>query len=320
MPESEVQESEVQEAEVQEAEVQEDKVYDFSNHGDLISAFRDELSEDKMNSLISEHLEKLIKDSGVTGYEVVFLYDDDNSINTFHSNRIYHAVKDLNKKKNILMIIHSGGGQIEPAYLISKTCKRLSKTKFNVSIPRRAKSAATLISLGASEIHMGLLSELGPIDPQFGGFPALGLSNAMEKIAAMSERYPDASDMFAKYLTDNVNIRHLGLFERVNESAVQYAERLISGKDLPDGKTPKILADHFTNHYKDHGFVIDADEASTLLGRNVIKENTKEYELGNTIYDFLGFTSFLFGIFKKKDMRYVGSVSSGLDLNDKKEE
>jgi|TARA_B100000795_G_scaffold190061_1_gene144746 ClpP class serine protease len=124
---------------------------------------------------------------------VIFLYDDDNSINSYHSNGIYHAVKDLNKKKNILMIVHFGGGQIEPAYLISKTCKRLSKTKFNAAIPRRAKSAATLISLGAAEIHMGLLSELGPIDPQFGGFPALGLSNAMEKIAEMSEQYPNAS-------------------------------------------------------------------------------------------------------------------------------
>jgi hypothetical protein len=307
------------ESEVQETEVQEEKVYDFSDRGDLISAFRDELSEDKIKSLISAHLYKLIKDSGVTGYEVIFLYDDENSISPFHSNRIYHAIKDLNKKKDILMIINSGGGQIEPAYLISKTCKRLSKTKFNVSIPRRAKSAATLVSLGASEIHMGLLSELGPIDPQFGGFPALGLSNAMEKIAEMSERYPNASDMFAKYLTDNVNIRHLGLFERVNESAVQYAERLLSGKELPDGKTPEILADHFTNHYKDHGFVVDADEASTLLGKKVVKEGTKEYELGNVIYDFFGFTTFLFSIFKKKDMRYVGDVLSGLDLNDKKE-
>ena len=108
------------EPEVQETEVQEEKVYDFSDRGDLISAFRDELSEDKIKSLISSHLDKLIKDSGVTGYEVIFLYDDENSISPFHSNRIYHAVKDLNKKKNILMIINSGGGQIEPAYLISK--------------------------------------------------------------------------------------------------------------------------------------------------------------------------------------------------------
>ena len=189
-----------------------------------------------------------------------------------------------------------------------------------MSIPRRAKSAATLISLGANELHMGLLSELGPIDPQFGGFPALGLSNAMEKIAEMSEKYPNASDMFAKYLTENVNIRHLGLFERVNESAVQYAERLLIGKSLPNDQTPSALAHHFTNHYKDHNFVIDADEAASLLGKQMVKENTKEYELGNKIYDFFGFTNFLFGIFKDKTMRYVGSIDDGLDLNDKKKE
>jgi ClpP class serine protease len=300
-------------------EVIEEKTYDFSDFGDLIAAFRDGISDDKLKSLISEHLTKLIKDSGVTGYEVIFLYDDDNSISSFHSNRIYHAVKDLNKKKNILMVVHSGGGQIEPAYLISKTCKRLSKTKFNVAIPRRAKSAATLISLGAAEIHMGLLSELGPIDPQFGGFPALGLSNAMQKIAEMSEQYPNASDMFAKYLTDNLNIRHLGLFERVNESAVQYAERLLSGKELPDTQTPETLADHFTNHYKDHGFVIDSDEATSLLGKKVVKEGTKEYELSNSVYDFFGFAQYLFGIYKSKNMRYVGSVSSGLDLTNKED-
>jgi len=303
-----------------EDEIEGEKVYDFSSFEGIFSAFRDDISDDKLKSLISEHLEKLVKNSGITGYEVVFLYDDENSISTYHSNKIYHAVKDINKKKNILMIVHSGGGQIEPAYLISKTCKRLSKSKFNVAIPRRAKSAATLISLGAAEIHMGLLSELGPIDPQFGGFPALGLSNAMEKIAEMSEQYPKASDMFAKYLTDNLNIRHLGLFVRINESAAQYAERLLSGKELPDGKTEKTLADHFTNHYKDHGFVIDADEASSLLGRKVVKEGTKEYELSNAIYDFFGPIQYLFGVYKNKNMRYVGNIELGLDLTEKVEE
>ena len=188
-----------------------------------------------------------------------------------------------------------------------------------MSVPRRAKSAATLISLGADEIHMGHLSELGPIDPQFGGLPALGLSNAIEKIAELTERYPNASDMFAKYLTDNVNIGHLGLFERVNESAVQYAERLLAGKSLPDGQTVESLADHFTNHYKDHSFVIDADEACTLFGGKVIREYSKEYEFGDSIYVFLEFVEFLYGYFKKKDFRYVGSISTGIHITDKKE-
>lgn len=310
--------SENEEAKPASKEEKQEKKYDLSIPADHIGIFRDGLSDEAIKTHVANHLQKLIEESGIKGYEVFFLYDDDNSISTFHSNRIYQAAKDLEKKSNILMIIQSGGGNIEPAYLISKTCKRLSKSKFNVVIPRKAKSAATLIALGANEIHMGLLSELGPIDPQFGGFPALGLSNAMEKIAAMSEKYPKASDMFAKYLTDNINIQHLGLFERINESATQYASRLLEGKEFPDGHTAESLADHFTNHYKDHSFVIDADEASSLLGSKVVKESTKEYDLGNSIYEFLEFTRFLFEILQKKQMSYVGSVDDGLYLNDKK--
>lgn len=97
---------------------------------------------------LHDHLNKLISNSGITGYEILFLYDDEKDISTFHSDRIYQAAKDINKKKNILMIIKSAGGQIEPAYLISKTCKRLSKSKFNIVIPRKAKSAATTDCIG----------------------------------------------------------------------------------------------------------------------------------------------------------------------------
>lgn len=292
---------------------EEDKSYDLSIWADMIAMFRDDISEDKIKSHVSAFISSLVAEYKMDDYQVVFLFDDWHSIYPYHSNQIYKAVSDLNKSKDILLVLQSGGGKIEPAYLISKTCKRLCKDKFVVSVPRRAKSAATLLSLGANEIHMGLLSELGPIDPQFGGFPASGLANAMEKIADMSSKFPDASDMFAKYLTDNLNIKDLGYFERINESAVQYAERLLAGKTLPDNWDEERLAAHLTNHYKDHGFVIDSDEAATLLGNEVIKESTPEYEFGNRIYEFLDFLDFLFKAFHKKRVRYVGSIENGFD-------
>jgi len=214
-----------------------------------------------------------------------------------------------------LLVISSGGGKIEPAYLISKTCKKLKKNKFCVSVPRQAKSAATLISLGADEIHMGLLSELGPIDPQFSGFPASGLGNAMEKIAKMSSKYPASSDMFAKYLTENVNIRYLGYFERINESAAQYAERLLAGKELAGDWNAKQLSDHLTNHYKDHGFVIDSEEASTLLGNQIIKEGTNEYKFGNDIYSFLDFANWLAGVLTNQNISLIGDIKNGVNFN-----
>ncbi len=303
--------------EVDEEDTPEEKVYDLSVIADQVSMFRDKLEDDDIKSKIADHIEKIVTDHGLDKYCVILLFDEHKSIAGFHSDRIYRSISGLDNKKDILMFVESGGGQIEPAYLISKTCKRLSKKKFAVSIARRAKSAATLISLGATEVHMGLLSELGPIDPQFGGFPALGLANAVEKIAEMTECYPKASDMFAKYLTDNVSIRDLGYFERINESATQYAIRLLNGKSFPEGKTCEGLADHFTNHYKDHSFVIDSDEATELLGDKTIKVGSREYQAANEIYEFLNFIDFLYGIFNNKKMRYVGSIASGLDLLDK---
>lgn len=294
--------------------MEEEKTYDLHKWSDVISLFRDELNDDQIKSHVAKHIQCLISESKLDKYRVVFLFDDWHSISPYHSNQIYKAVSDLGKKSDILLVLQSGGGKIEPAYLISKTCKRLCNNKFIVTIPRRAKSAATLISLGAAELHMGLLSELGPIDPQFGGFPASGLANAMEKIAEMSSKFPKASDMFAKYLTDNLDIKDLGYFERINESAVQYAERLLRGKRLPESWDEERLAHHLTNHYKDHGFVIDSDEASTLLGKSVIKENTAEYEFGNQIYEFLDFLDFAYGALRNKHIRYVGSVESGLDI------
>jgi Serine dehydrogenase proteinase len=46
---------------------------------------------------------------------------------------------------------------------------------------------ATLIAIGADEIHMGPLGQLGPIDPQIGGLPALGVSRALKTIASVAE-------------------------------------------------------------------------------------------------------------------------------------
>lgn len=293
------------------------KQYDLSNFGhiyQLVKLYKDEKHKSTVEHEISLYLEKLTKTYKVSTYEVIFLVDDFNSISSLHSNRLYKAVSGLSKSKNLLLILLSDGGKGEPAYLISKLCKRLKKEKFAVCIPRKAKSAATLIALGADEIHMGLLSELGPIDPQLNGWPALSSSNALQRLAELTEKYPKCSTMFAKYLIDSLDLRKLGYSERVNESAAQYAERLLEGKNLPTPYTPKTLAEYFTNHYKDHGFVIDSEECIKLLGTDVVKENTQEYEFGNAIFDFLENLNIITEIVLNRHTSYIGSIQDGLYL------
>ncbi len=233
-------------------------------------------------------------------YLFLFLYDEYQSIDEGMADRIYASIPN-NNTKPILLILHSRGGSIEPAYLISKTCRENSQ-EFSVAVPRRAKSAATLISLGAKSIHMGHMSELGPIDPQFGRLPALGLSSSLERIAKIVTAYPKSSDMFARYLSEKLELPLFGYFERVSESAEQYAKILLEDKNTLNIND---VANRLVYGYKDHSFVIDKDEAKKYLNE-MIKTNTDEYRLANTIHKFMSKLNIIFGIEKKIRFSIIG--------------
>lgn len=84
--------------------------------------------------------------------------DDDRDV-------IESILQKLNKNKPLDLIIDSPGGLPLPAERIINVCRTYSR-KFRVVVPKLAKSAATMIALGADEILLGETSELGPIDPQ----------------------------------------------------------------------------------------------------------------------------------------------------------
>lgn len=73
----------------------------------------------------------------------------------------------LSKDDKLVLILNSPGGDPLAAERIVHICRSYSRDgNYTVIVPKMAKSAATMISLGASEIWMSTTSELGPIDPQ----------------------------------------------------------------------------------------------------------------------------------------------------------
>ena len=285
---------------------------DLSDLKQVVSLVRNCQRVEDIASTVKDHIRKLVLANELDRYHVLMLYDPHGRIDDGTANRLYNAMPS--GKSELLLVLESPGGSVEPAYLLSKCCKEYS-TKLVVIVPRKAKSAATLIALGADEIHMGVLSQLGPIDPQFEGLPALGLSSAIEHLARLCKKYPESSTMFAKYLSNKLDLRTLGYFERVSESATQYAQRLLQGKRLPEGKSPSKVANQFVYGYKDHGFVIDKDEAKEFLGDH-IKSATREYDLGNEIHNFLDFLGVVASFFKNKKISYVGDIEKGLTFSD----
>jgi ClpP class serine protease len=130
--------------------------------GHVLGWIKEPFDETEFENALYEHLSALAQKHGVSKYTALYLLDGQDELSSWHSNRIYKAAASVaNKRAPILLVLHNLGGSIEAGYLISKTCKRLSDGKFIVAVPRKAKSAATLLSLGADEIHMGLMSELG---------------------------------------------------------------------------------------------------------------------------------------------------------------
>lgn len=295
--------------------VREEKELNPDKFADLLKIIKSAKDINTLKPTLYKHILKIAERNAIQDdYHILFLYEPNASIEQGMVDRIYNAIPDDNNKP-ILLVIHNHGGRIEPAYLISKTCKELS-SKFVVAIPRKAKSAATLISLGGHEIHMGPMSELGPIDPQFAGLPALGISSSLESIAKIVSKYTESSSMFADFMKEKLDLRILGYFERVSESAQQYATRLLADKKLPLNSSE--VAHKLVYEYKDHSFVIDKEEAKELLG-DVIKVNTKEYKFSNEIHKFLNEVNLLIGILHDKSLAIVGSARDFI-IKDKKTE
>jgi len=265
------------------------KVYQEIN-GSLKPGALSELAT-KRDILIKEYLQYFITKvwSSISDiYNVVILYDEASMVRQ-DTDRIYDSVKKLKEKKPLLLVLSSTGGDVGAAYLIGNLCREYSDGKFVVVVPRKAKSAATLICCAADEIHMGSLSELGPIDPQIKGMPVLGLRDSMIQLAKLTSKYPKSSEMFATYLAKSLNLIDVGYYERVAVSAIQYAERQLTAHRGNLALKPADIANLLVYTYKDHGFVIDKGEAKDIFGSETIKANTKEYEFGDWLYSLLSF-------------------------------
>ena len=73
----------------------------------------------------------------------------------------------LQSDGKLVLMINSPGGDLLAAERIVNICRSHSaQGRYSVIVPKMAKSAATVISLGAHQILMSRTSELGPIDPQ----------------------------------------------------------------------------------------------------------------------------------------------------------
>jgi serine dehydrogenase proteinase len=142
------------------------------------------------------------------------------------------------------LLLHTGGGDIDAAEkLISMVRTKVGTATLRVVVPDYAKSAGTLMALGADTIVMSDTSELGPIDPQI--ILADGNGN---RIRHSVQSYLDAYDTHsatlkkdpgnvpAQIMLSKLDPATVKLFEAVRNRARGFAEDQLKKGMFRDGK------------------------------------------------------------------------------------
>jgi hypothetical protein len=91
-------------------------------------------------------------------------------------------IHDADPEQDLHLLLETPGGDGETAIRIVRSAQARCR-ELTVIVPNQAKSAGTILLMGAHHILMGPTSDLGPVDPQFP--TPTGLYSAKDLIAAV---------------------------------------------------------------------------------------------------------------------------------------
>lgn len=194
--------------------------------------------------------------------EITAIVDDD-------KNGFMATIHGLDRSKGLDLILHTPGGNAAATESIVDYLHKMFNKNIRAIIPQLAMSAGTMIACASKEIIMGKHSNLGPIDPQFGGIPAYGVveefNRAKEEVKKDASLIPIWQTIISKY-----NPAFIGECEKAIEwSKVMVAEWLESTMFENDPKAvekaKKIvgeLSDH--SQMKTHSRHISKEQCESL--------------------------------------------------------
>lgn len=113
------------------------------------------------------------------------------------------AIHKLDHSKGLDLIMHTPGGEVTATEAIGNYLREVFNGDIRIIIPQLAMSGGTMLSCIGKEIIMGKHSNIGPVDPQFGGIPCYGViqefENAKNEIAKNPATIPLWQMIINKY-------------------------------------------------------------------------------------------------------------------------
>jgi ClpP class serine protease len=109
-------------------------------------------------------------------------------VNDSDKNGFMATIHQLDRSLGLDLVLHTPGGDIAATESLVEYLRQMFGTNIRAIVPQLAMSAGTMIVLACKEILMGKHSNLGPIDPQIGIFPAQAIieefTRAQQEIAS----------------------------------------------------------------------------------------------------------------------------------------
>lgn len=192
---------------------------------------------------------------------------------------LYKQLYGIGKTERIDLFLTSYGGAVDTPYKIVNLIREFCD-KFSVIIPFVAKSAATMVAIGADEIVMGPISELGPIDPLVRHPVYTDLWVPVQSIRLcidfMEEKLLQSKDpkITASVLypvSNKLDPWILGDYEKSIKASYQYAEALLENNMFRENKDKaRSVTKIMTEKYFSHGYCINRKEALNDLGLKIV--------------------------------------------------
>ena len=154
------------------------------------------------------------------------------------------TIFDANPDEDLHMLLATPGGDGETAIrLVRQAQSRCQRP--TVIVPAQAKSAGTLLALGANEILMSATSDLGPVDPQLqlrDGLYAAGktIISAVEDAEARIQANPETFPLIAALLEDVTALHVQEARQGIARSGDQVREAIASHPDRTDQEVEEL--------------------------------------------------------------------------------
>lgn len=213
---------------------------------------------------------------------------------------LYKQLKAIGHTQKIDLLLNSYGGAVDTPYKLVMLIREFCE-EFGVIVPLAAKSAASMVVLGADEVVMGPISELGPIDPLVKHpiykdlwVPVQAIRHCLEYLQRMiaSSPDPELATFIINPVLNKLDPWLIGDYEKSLKASHQYAEALLSRYMLKESSAQVSAVTHaLTEGYFSHGYPIGRREAKELG----LKVTDADGELWDVIWSlYLGYEE-LFG-------------------------